>query len=119
MAAPNVFNSANCTLTNSFLAATTSPTSLVSNAAASNTVVRVISVYISNNANATSTLIADVYNGTAVQANVAYGVSVPVGSSLVLLAKDSPLHLIEGQSLRLTASANATLQGTASYEVIS
>lgn len=119
MAAPNLFNPTNCTLANNSLTATTSPTSLVANAAASNTAVRVCSVLVANTSNATASVTADLYNGTAVLANIASGIVVPPNATLVIITKDSLLHLTEGQSLRLTASANGTLQGTAAYEVLS
>lgn len=119
MAAPNIFNPSNCTLSRSSLTATTAATSIVSNAASSNTAVRVSSLYVANYGNATATLNVDVYNGTAIQSNVVFGVSVPANATIVVITAESKMHLVEGESLRLTASANSTLQGTASYEVLS
>lgn len=119
MAAPNIFNPSNCTLSRSSLAATTSATAIVSNSAGSNTAVRLTSLYIANVSNSTANFTADIYNGTAVQSNIATGIAVPTGASIVVITKESGIHLVEGESLRLTASANSTLQGTASYEVLS
>lgn len=119
MAAPNIFNPSNCTLSRSSLTATTSAASIVSNAASSNTAVRVTSLYIANYGTATTAITVDVYNGTAIQSNLAYTVSVPANATLVVITSDSKVHLTEGESIRLTASANNTLQGTASYEVLS
>ena len=44
---------------------------------------------------------------------------VPVGTSTVLMAKETGIYLEEGDSLRISASANNTLQYVISYEVIS
>lgn len=119
MAAPNIFNPTTCTLSNAFLALTTSAAAIVSNASSSGTVVRIVSLMVSNVTSSLVTVTADVYSGGTVQANLACGLSVPVGATIVLLSKDSPLHLTEGQSLRLTASANNSLQAVANHEVIS
>lgn len=119
MAAPNIFNSANCTLARTSLTATTAATAIVTNSAASNTAVRLTSLYVANVGNATASVTADVYNGTAVQSYLAYSINVPANATLVVVTSESKLHLAEGESLRLAASANSTLQGTASYEVLS
>lgn len=119
MSAPNIFNPTTCTLARSSLTATTAATSIVANAAASNTAVRLTSLYVANYGNATATITVDVFNGTSVQSNLTFGIPVPMNSSIVVITKDSGLHLAEGESVRLTASANSTLQGTASYEVLS
>lgn len=119
MAAPNIFNPSNCTLARTSLAATTAATAIVTNSAASNTAVRLTSLYVANVGNATASVTADIHNGTTVQSNIAFGISVPANATLVVVTSESKVHLAEGESIRLTASANGTLQGTASYEVLS
>jgi len=119
MAAPNIFSSANCTLSRTSLTATTAATPIVSNSAGSNTSVRMTSLYVANYGAIPAAITVDVYNGTAVQSNLAYSVVIAANATLVVITSDSKVNLLEGESLRLTASANNTLQGTASYEVLS
>jgi hypothetical protein len=46
-------------------------------------------------------------------------VSVPSNATLAVLSKDSPVYLVEGDSLRVVASATASLSAVCSYEELS
>jgi len=118
MAAPNIVNVTTITGKTAVLAPTTVATDIVANAAASNTVVKINNLIISNiNGTSAATITASVYRSTT-EFKVAHVVSVPPGASIVVLDKSSSIYLEEGDSLRLTASANAFLHAVSSYEII-
>jgi hypothetical protein len=119
MAAPNIVNVTNINGSTAVLAVTTSATAIVSNAAASGTVVKVNNLVVANvNGSAAATITATIYR-SSVDYRLAYLISVPAGSSLVVLDKATGIYLQEGDSLRLTASANSYLEAVCSYETIS
>jgi hypothetical protein len=117
MAAPNIVNVTTITGKTAVQAITTSATAIVTNSAASNTVVKVNALYISNvdgtnNADVT----VDVFRSSTAY-KIAHTVVVPADAVLDVLSKS--IYLEEGDSLRLTASANSDLEAVCSYEIIS
>jgi hypothetical protein len=119
MAAPNIVNVVNISGSTAVQQVTTSATAIVSNTAASNTVVKVNNLVVANvNGTAAATITATVYRGS-VDYRLAYLISVPAGSSLVVIDKATGIYLQEGDSLRLTASANSYLEAVCSYETLS
>lgn len=118
MAAPNIAALETLTGKTAVLAITTTATAIVENAAASGTVVRVAGLYVANidGVNACN-LNVDLFRGS-----VAYRshhlIAVPARTTLVAIAKDASLYLEEGDSLRLTASADSDLEAVCTYEVI-
>ena len=118
MSAPNIAALTALTLKTAAQAITTNATAIVSNAAASGTVVRVAGLYISNvdGTNACN-LTVDVY-----RSDTAYKthnlIAVPARTTLVAIAKDAPIYLEEGDSLRLTASADSDLEAVCTYEIL-
>jgi len=50
---------------------------------------------------------------------IARSVVVPANSSLVILGKDTPIYLLENNSIQLSAGANNSLTAIISYEQIS
>lgn len=117
MAAPNIVNVSTITGKTAVQAITTSATAIVSNSAASNKVFKVNSLYISNvDGTSAADLTVDLYR-SSVAYRIASTISVPADSTLDVITK--PIYLEEGDSLRLTASANSDLEGVCSYEEIS
>ena len=95
----------------------TGATAIVSNAAASNTLVKVSTLYVGNIDTAASYKITvDLFRASTAY-NMLYQVSIPAGAGLDVLSK--AINLEEGDSLRLTADTASKLQAVASYEVIS
>lgn len=95
----------------------TSATDIVSNAAASNTIVKVNSLYVGNVDTTTSYKITvDVYRASTAY-RMAYQVVIPPNAGLDVISKY--VNLEEGDSLRLTADVASKLEAVASYEVIS
>lgn len=119
MAAPNIVNVSNINGSTAVQSVTTSVTAIVSNAAASGTVVKVNNLVVSNvNGTGSATISATLYRNS-VDYRLAYLISVPAGSSLVVMDKATGIYLQEGDSLRLTASVNSYLEAVCSYETIS
>ena len=122
MAAPNLLNPTTATGTVVGLALTTSAQTLINNAAASGTVVRINALNVSNvngtaAADVTVNLVRSVTNtGTY---RLAFTVAVPNDASLVVVGKDNFIYLQEGDSITALASANSYLEAVASYDVIS
>lgn len=118
MAAPNIVNIATITAKTAVQLPTTTPTDIVANAGSSSTVVKINDLIIANvNGTAAATITASIYRST-VEYKIAHIISVPAGATLVILDKTSSIYLEEGDSLRLTASANSYLSAVCSYEIL-
>lgn len=117
MAAPNIVNVTTITGKTAVQAVTTSATAIVTNSAASNTVVKINALYIANidGTNACDVTVDLFRNSTAYK--IASTVSVPADAVLDVINKS--IYLEEGDSLRLTASADSDLEAVCSYEIIS
>jgi hypothetical protein len=119
MAAPNIVNVTTITAKTAVQAVSTTPADIVSNAGSSGTVVKINDLIVANvNGTAAATITASIYRST-VEYKVAHVISVPAGATLVVLDKTSSIYLEEGDTIRLTASANSYLHAVCSYEVLS
>ena len=117
MAAPNIVNVSTITGKTAVLVITTTPTAIVTNSAASNKVFKINALYVSNiDGTNSADLNVDLFRSSTAY-RIAYTVAVPADTSLDVLSKS--VYLEEGDSLRLTASANSRLEGICSYEEIS
>lgn len=117
MANPNLLSLTTINAQTAVQVITTSATAIVTNSAASGKVYKVSALYVSNvdgvdNGDVT----VDLYRSTTAY-HIAKTVVVPADATLDVISKS--LYLQEGDSLRLTASANALLQAVCSYEEIS
>lgn len=118
MAAPNIVNVTTITAKTSVLAPTTTAADIVVNAPSSSTVAKINTLVVANvNGTAAATITASIYRSST-EYKVAHVISVPAGATLVVLDKTSSIYLEEGDSLRLTASANSYLHAVCSYEVL-
>lgn len=117
MAAPNIIAPTTINGKTAVLAITTSATAIVTNGAGSGKVLKVDQLLVTNvNGTNNATVNADVYRSSTAY-NFAYLMTVPAGATLDLIS--NRIYLEEGDTLRLTASANSYLQGVCSYEDIS
>ena len=117
MAAPNIVNVATITGKTAVLAVTTSATAIVTNSGASGKVFKVNALYVSNVDGATAADInVDIFRSSTAF-HIAKTVSVPADATLDVISKS--IYLEEGDTLRLTASANSDLEAVCSYEEIS
>jgi len=96
----------------------TSAAALVSNTAGSNKVFKINSILISNIDGLNSADITVQFARASVNTNIASTVTVPADATLVVLSKDTPLYLEEGDAINCFASANGDLQAICSYEEI-
>ena len=117
MAAPNIVNVTSIFGKTVGAELTTSTTtSLLANAASSNKLLKVNSIIVANkDGTNTSNTTISWYDGSN-DRYLASTVDVPADSTLVVLGKDAPIYLEEGQSIRGGASANSDLDVIISYE---
>lgn len=116
MAAPNIVNVATITGKTAVQQVTTSATAIVTNSAASNTVLKVNALYVSNvDGTNNAEITVDLFR-SSVAYRIAFTVVVPADAVLDVLSK--AIYLEEGDSLRLTANANSDLEAVCSYEII-
>lgn len=117
MAAPNIVNVTTITGKTSVLAVTTSATAIVTNSGSSGQVYKINALYVSNvDGTNNADLNVDIYRSSTAY-HVAKTVNVPADATLDVISKS--IYLEEGDSLRLTASANSDLEAVCSYEIIS
>lgn len=134
MAAPNIVNVATITGSTAYQSLTnTNDNALISNAASSNKVLKVNNIFVSNiNGVAAATVTLSyrsaanaVTDGTLTTASsgtayrIAYQISVPANTTLMLLDKAGALYLPENASLSIQAGTASYLEVVASYEQIS
>lgn len=115
MANPNLASAGNIYGKTAVLAATTTATAIVENAGSSGKVLKVNALMLASKASGNTDATVDLYRSSTayVLANV---MSVPAGSTLVVLAKENPIYLMEGDSLRVRASAASSIDAICSYE---
>ena len=117
MAAPNIVNVATITGKTAVQAVTTSATAIVTNSAASGKVLKVNALYVSNvDGTSAADINVDIFRSSTAY-HIAKTVSVPADATLDIISKS--IYLEEGDTLRLTASANSDLEAVCSYEEIS
>jgi len=117
MTAPNIVNVTTITGKTSVLAVTTSATAIVTNSGSSGQVYKINALYVSNvDGTNNADLNVDIYRSSTAY-HVAKTVNVPADATLDVISKS--IYLEEGDSLRLTASANSDLEAVCSYEIIS
>jgi hypothetical protein len=117
MANPNIVNVTAIYGTTYVQAVGVSATAIVTNAAASGTVIKLDALYVGNiDTSASYKITVDLYRSSTAY-NILYQISIPAGAGLDVLSKS--IYLQEGDSLRLTADTASKLQAVASGEVIS
>jgi hypothetical protein len=115
MANPNLLSITSVVGNTAVANVTTVNTTLVENAAASNTIVKINSMLVSSIASVTETVNIGI-NRSSTSYFITSNVSVSPGATLDVLNKS--IYLIEGDSIFVAASANTSLHAICSYEVI-
>ena len=117
MAAPNIVNVTTITGKTAVQQVTTSATAIVTNSAASGKVFKVNALYVSNVDGANNAdITVDLFRSSTAY-RIVNTVVVPADAVLDVISKS--IYLEEGDTLRLTASANSDLEAVCSYEEIS
>lgn len=124
MAAPNIVNvSSIIGITTAVGLGTTAVTTFLSNADASNQVLKINTIIAANTSGVNNADITVKYHlaaaGAGTSIALANTITVPADSSLVIVGKDSPIYLEENRSLTGTASTENHLAIICSYEEIS
>ena len=117
MAAPNILGATSHYSKTAVLVVTTSATAILTNSGGSGKVLRINGLWISNVDGAVAADITVDLFRSSVAYRLASTVGVPADATIDLLSKS--ISLEEGDSLRLTASANGDLEAICSYEDIS
>jgi len=81
---------------------------------ATNTLIKINTAIASNITTSSATV--SLRYGT--DAYIAYEITVPPGSSIALIGKDTPVYLMESNTLRAKASTSNSIDLVVSYEVI-
>lgn len=119
MAAPNLKQPTTVTGKTDGYAVTTTLAAALSNSASSGKVLKVNSVYCANvDGAAAADIDLTYYNGTT-DFYLAKTIAVPADATQVLVTREAPIYLEEGDSLRAKASAAGDLELVISYEDIS
>jgi hypothetical protein len=117
MPAPNIVNVSTIIGSTAVQKTTTTAGAIVSNLSGSGQVIKVNALYLSNIDAANSVDVdVDIFRSSA-SYRIAKGITIPIKSTLDYISKS--IYLEEGDSLRITASANLRLESVCSYEVIS
>ena len=117
MAAPNIINASSIFGKTTAAGLTTSlTTSLLANSASSNKLLKINSIIVGNKDGTDSADVTVSWYDGSTDYYLASTVAVPADSTLIVLGKDAPIFLEEGQSLRGGASAASDLDVIISYE---
>jgi hypothetical protein len=116
VANPNIVTTSSIFGKTDVLAVGTAATAITSNSAASGKVFKINSLLV---ANVGSSVEVDVelYRGTTPY-RLAKSLTVPTDSTAVVVGKENPLYLLEGDSLRVAADSVGNAEAICSYEEI-
>lgn len=124
MAAPNIVNVSTITGVTTFVSgiSTLTPTIIISNAAASNSVLKLNTVMAANRTSSSTSITLKIFDGAAgagSSVSIGSSISVPSGSTLILIGKDSPIYIEENRSIGIIGVSTSAFDVIASYETIS
>lgn len=119
MTAPNMVNITSMVGKSKNMVCPTSDTDLLVNAASSNKVLKVNTLIISNVDGTSGSDVSVGHRDGANTANfLAYQITVPAKTNLVVISKDTSLYLEEGAEITVSASTSNDLVAHISYEEI-
>lgn len=119
MANPNIVNTTAIYGKTDVLSVSTTAVSITSNPASSGKVFKVNAVVLSNiDGSSPVDASVEIYRSST-SYFIAKTISIPADSSIVIVGRDNPIYLNEGDSLRAVASSNNKSQAVCSYEEIS
>lgn len=121
MAAPNIVNTTSIYGRTDVASVGTATTTITTNAASSGKVLKINTLIVSNiDGVADVDVSVDLYRESSTAAfSIAKTVTVPSDSSLVVVGKENPIYVTEGDSIRLSATADGDAQAICSYEELS
>lgn len=120
MANPNIVNVSYIYGNTSTQAVSTINANIVQNPVSSGILYKINSLMVTNiNTFASAVSVNVQINQAGTNTAIASGMVVPANSSLVILGKDTPIYLLENNSIQLQAGSNNSLSAFISYEQIS
>ena len=118
MAAPNIVSLTTITGKTAVANVTTVSANVITNAAASGSVLKINNIVLSNYTSATATGNV-LINRAGTNYYIGGSIAIPPTSTLVLVGKDMAFYMEEGDVLQSLASTNNSVSLVASYEIIS
>jgi hypothetical protein len=119
MAAPNMASITSITGSTDVVAlSTTSATTVTANGVSSGDVYKINTLIVSNVDGVNAATIDISIQRSATDYHIAKTVEVAADSSLVVISRETPIYLEEGDTIRATASAANDLEVVCSYEII-
>jgi hypothetical protein len=123
MAAPNIVNVSSIVGITTFVAnISTGWSVIISNPESSNSVYKVNTLLASNTTGTSANITVDYFSqaaGAGTSVSIGTTISVPAGSTLALIGKDTPLYIEENRSIAAQAGTANSIDILASYETIS
>jgi hypothetical protein len=119
MANPNIVSVTKIYGNTTYIVATTSAVAWTALTPATNYVNKVDNIVAANVTTAAATITVSVnsaVSGGGTAYRIAYQVSVPPNASVIIVDKTTAFYVGEAQSVVVTASANSSIELTASYE---
>ena len=119
MANPNIVNVTKIYGNTTYIVATTSAVAWTALTPATNYVNKVDNIVAANVTTSAVTVTVSVnsaVSGGGTAYRIAYQISVPPNASLIVVDKTTAFYVGEAQSVVVTASANSSIELTASYE---
>lgn len=98
---------------------TTAFANIIVNSAASNTIVKINSLTLSNIDSSNIANVSVSVSNAGIGYSILTNATIPIQSSLIAISKDSTIYLEENQLMQIRASANAHVQAVVSYDIIS
>lgn len=118
MSNPNIVNVTTIYGNTQMILGTTVLSNVMVNSAASNAIIKVNDIVVTNYSNAAVTSNVAIQRST-VNYFLAGNISVPAYSTLVVTGKDTAFYMLEGDQLMANVSANTAAHVIASFETIS
>lgn len=118
MANPNIVNVFDIRGKTAVQAVTTSSSTIVENTSESDIIIKINSLVVSNKDPEEDRDITVFFSRDSVDYRLASTISVPLNATLVVISKDTGIYLQEGDSLKVSGSANDALDAICSYEEI-
>lgn len=118
MAAPNLANITKITGNTNVQTVTTTATAIVTNQSSSNQVFKLNTLTCANVSNINVALCTTEFYRNSVAYPIASNVQIPPQATLMVVGKDAPFYLEEGDAIRLRADYSNTVVAVASFEVL-
>lgn len=118
MANPNIVTTSSIYGKTDVLLVGTTATAITSNPGSSGKVYKINSVIVSNVSGLSAVDVDVALHRSSVSYHFAKTLSVPADSTAVVVGKENPLYLLEGDAIRIVAGSSSAAEAICSYEEI-